>query len=240
MKVDAIKFSVDNESISENLFYPDKPNGLGVIFIHGWGSSQKGYVERAGTVVKLGYYCLTFDLRGFGESEGEVSKLSLADHLDDVLAFYDFFKKNTKANKICVCGTSYGGYLAARLLEQRAVYSIIMRAPGIYKDEIFKKTKWRQEKQLLEEINKFRGGGDFDNSAAIKNIKKFDGYLLVVGSEKDKIIPKRVVKAYYDSAIRVKKREIVWVKGADHALSSSKSQREYIKILSSWFKKLPK
>lgn len=230
-----VKFLVGNESIIGTSFRPKKSNGNGVLFFHGWGSSRNGYVDRAKALANLGYDCLIIDFRGFGESEGILAELSNSDHLDDAIAAYDFLKDNTKSSKISACGASYGGYLCAMLSGKRELFSIVMRVPGIYQDKIFQKKNYTQEKQLLDEICKFKKDKDFINSEAIKNIQSFEGYILIVGSTNDVKIPNRVVEAYYDSATNAAKRQLIWMDGAGHSLANSEYQKQYINILVDWF-----
>lgn len=238
MNIENIKFKVGHESVAGTLFHPENPNGSGVLFFHGWNSSREGYVERAKSICELGYYCLTIDSRGFGESDAEISDLSIRDHLKDAVGAYDFMKEKANIIKISACGASYGGFLSVMLSGRRNLNSIVMRAPGIYQDRVFELTDWTEEWLLLDEIYKFKSNIDFNDSEAIKNLKKFKGYLLVVGSKNDEKIPEIVVESYYNSAVSAKKRELLWMKNVDHALSKTEYQEQYISILVDWFERL--
>jgi len=51
-----------------------------VLVIHGWTSAMNRYPKRVASLVELGYTCLLFDMRGHGETGGELSLLSAKDH----------------------------------------------------------------------------------------------------------------------------------------------------------------
>src|SRR6185369_5691314 len=61
-----------------------------VLTIHGWTSSMSRYPQRIQPLIDQGYLCVLFDMRGHGESDGDLSNYSPKDHLDDCLAAYDY------------------------------------------------------------------------------------------------------------------------------------------------------
>jgi len=76
-------FWVEGQKIKGTLILPRvvKDKNPGVLFIHGWTSSEEGYIPRAKAVAKHGAICLTFNLRGHGKSEGRLGDFSRKDHL---------------------------------------------------------------------------------------------------------------------------------------------------------------
>src|SRR3989344_2150602 len=113
-----------NQNLAVTLIKPEKnfKDPLpALIFIHGWGSDQTGNIERAKELSKLGFVCLTFDLRGHGESDATINQFSRKDHLEDCLTAYDFLISQPGVNpeKIGVIGASYGGYLGVILTMHR-------------------------------------------------------------------------------------------------------------------------
>jgi len=66
--LEKLQIVVDAERIAGTLLM-HTPKVPGVLFVHGWGGSQEQDLGRAREVVGLGCICLTFDLRGHGESE---------------------------------------------------------------------------------------------------------------------------------------------------------------------------
>ena len=63
--------SFDGIEIAATLFEPDAPGRYPVVLgTHGWGGSRSRGLGR--TYAPRGYVVLSYDSRGFGESEGEV------------------------------------------------------------------------------------------------------------------------------------------------------------------------
>lgn len=234
MKVDFIS---NDQKIAGTLLIPKiKTKKLlpGVVFYHGYGSSQRGYISRAETVVKKGTTCLTFDFRGRGESEGDFSYLTITDGIKDALSAFDFLKKQKQIdkNRLAVCGRSFGGYLAAIISGKRNVKSLVLSAPAIYKNS------WLNlipKKVSLKEVKRFRKSNDFSNTQAIRAIREYKGSLLVIINEKDETIPERVVRAYYDNAVNAKKRKIAFIKKAGHRLDKPEFDEEFKRLISDWF-----
>lgn len=76
-----------NQNLAATLTLPEKnfKEPLpALLFIHGWKSNQEGNIKRASEICKLGFICLTLDLRGHGESEGSIEQFSRKDHLEDI------------------------------------------------------------------------------------------------------------------------------------------------------------
>lgn len=208
----------------------------GVVFYHGRGSSQKGYINRAEAVVKEGIICLTFDFRGHGKSEGNFSTLSLKDGLADALSAFDYLASQNQVdrNRLGICGRSFGGYLAALVSGKREVKSLILSVPAIYKDDW---TDMVYERIPIGELREFRYGGDIKNTKAVKAIKKFKNNLFVIGHEKDEVIPEHVVRIYYETAKKARKRKITFIKKAGHQLDKPEFNQQFKKLISDWFRK---
>ena len=176
-----IKFQVKKQTIVGTIVSPKHlaKRNPGVLFIHGWTSSQTGYIPRAEEVSKHGAICLTFDMRGHGKSNGIFERLSRQNHLDDVLAAYDFLVSQEKVNKrrIGVVGASYGGYLASILTSKRPIKWIVLRAPALYKDELFNRptaTLIRNDVKVYRNTNI-----QPDENMALKALAKFNGKILI-------------------------------------------------------------
>src|SRR4051794_14737291 len=119
---EAVDIVVDGESIAGTVVAPGTLVP-GVLFVHGWGGSQKQYISRAREVAALGCICLTFDLRGHASTREQRDTVSREDNLQDVVAAYDLLvsQPGVDASSIAVVGSSYGSYLAAILTSLRPV-----------------------------------------------------------------------------------------------------------------------
>lgn len=235
MKKEKVSFMVKEQKLVGTLLIPNDVSfpASGVVFYHGRGSSQRGYVSRAEAVARKGTICLTFDFRGCGESEGNFSQLTNNDGLTDALAGYDFLasQKSVDKKRIGICGASFGGYLASIVSSKRGIKSLALRAPAIYKDS------WRDislSKIPVEKIIAFRKD-EIQNNVAFQSIRQFAGSLLVIGGEKDETIPSKIVKAYYNNAVSTKERKIVFIKNATHRLTKKEWNQEFIRLIADWF-----
>jgi pimeloyl-ACP methyl ester carboxylesterase len=145
----------------------------GLLFIHGYESDQLGYVPRAEQASReLGLTCLTFDLGDHGASSAKGTRLSRQDHLQDVLAAYDFLHTTEGIDQdgIGVCGASYGAHLACLLVASRPVRRLLLRAPEPPSEE------------------------------ALKDLQMFDGEVLVLEGGADTISTQDVIEKYLNAA----------------------------------------
>ena len=110
-----------------------------ILAIHGWTSAMNRYPKRVTPLVELGYTCLLFDMRGHGETGGELSTLSARDHYEDCLSAYDYMinMENVDTNNISIFGSSYGGYQAVLVTTSRAVHHLVLKSPALYDDELY-------------------------------------------------------------------------------------------------------
>ncbi|MGI8420594.1 MAG: alpha/beta hydrolase family protein, partial [Candidatus Levyibacteriota bacterium] len=136
-----VSFEVDGQKLTGTLFYPEqiKTKNPAILFLHGWKSSQKRMIPRAQQLAKLGFICLSFNLRGHGDSEGDRKILSRKDYVDDVIAAYDFLVQQAHVDKerMGIICTSFGAYLGSILTSKRKVKWLVLHAPAGYPDEGF-------------------------------------------------------------------------------------------------------
>lgn len=222
-----------------SMFYPTniKDKNPAVLFIPGWTSSEASYHERAAAVTQLGYICLAITLRGHGESSGKLEDFSRADHIEDVLAAYDFLasQSNVDPENISVVGASYGGYLAAVLSGKRPIQHLVLRAPAIYANE----NLTIPTAQLLQEREDdfFKNFSLTPDNLATNGTAKIQGNLLVIESEKDQLIPSYIMKYYVDAKNPKTTVSHKIIHFSDHQLSKGEWQEEFIAILASFFAK---
>ena len=215
--------------LAANLVAPEGvTSGAGLLFVHGFGSSQRGYLERAGAATRqLGCTCLTFDLSGHGASEGELSELFFRDHLGDVGTAYETLaaQPSVEADRIGVCGASYGAYLSGHLVSIRPVARLLLRGAALYDDGVLD--------LQLRQLRPSRRMPEADDFLAA--IGRFEHETLVVESERDETIPHPIVERYLDALTHGHHRVIA---GATHDLGRDDWRAEFRQIVVDWFRPL--
>jgi pimeloyl-ACP methyl ester carboxylesterase len=215
--------------LAANLVTPDgEASGAGLLFVHGFGSSQSGYLERAGAAAdELGCTCLTFDLSGHGASDGDLSEVLVSDHLADVVAAFDTLAAQpaVQTERIGVSGASYGAYLAGQLIDVRPVARLLLRAPALYDDGVLElPLRALRPSRRMPEANEFLG-----------ILGRYAHETLVVESERDQTIPHRIVQWYLDALSHGQHRVIT---GATHDLARDEWRAEFRQIVLDWFRPL--
>ena len=141
-----------------------------VVYVHGFGSSQKG--EKAEffrrRCLAFGFDFLSFDLRGHGSSSGAMLDLTLTRCLEDLAAVGAFLDSESRRRRILL-GSSMGGLVglwhAAR--EPDALVAGLFIAPAVGLAEDFADrlgeegmTRWREEGALavVNELGSFEVG----------------------------------------------------------------------------------
>ena len=208
----------------------------GALFIHGWAGSQSQYLARAHQIAALGAVCLTFDLTGHETTHNQWTTVSRAANFRDVLAAYDLLaaRPEVDENAIAVVGSSYGGYLAAILTTERPVRWLSMRAPALYYDEGWELPKLQLHRDYDLVSYRRRQIATAENRA-LRACTAFDGDVLLVESEHDRIIPHPVIQSYREACAGCRSLRYRVIPGADHGMTETVHQEAYTRLLVRWF-----
>lgn len=114
-----ITFQSGNLNLSGTLHTPDnselKPHPC-IIVLHGFGSNKES--NNVYSPVKMlndwGYAAFRFDMRGCGESQGEIGRVICQEQVEDTQAAMDYLQSCEKihSNQIGVLGSSFGAAVA--------------------------------------------------------------------------------------------------------------------------------
>lgn len=233
---------VDNKKLKGTLVFPKKlkRKNSAILFIHGRTGAKERSYQYANGLAELGYISFLFDMRGHGESEGDINTTTTKEFFDDVLVAYDSFTnvKGVDNENISVVGNSFGGYLATLLSAKRKVKHVALRVPADYPNDVFNKSKkqtsgsdnpailaWR--KQTRNSCETF----------ALEAIANFSGEILIIESGKDDVIPHETVQNYSNAVKDKSKLTHKVIEGAPHSIKEGPFRNEVEKILIDWFNK---
>jgi uncharacterized protein len=206
------------------LFEPDGADqASAILFVHGLHSDQGGYRERAEAVSqRLRAVSLTFDLGGHGRSAGSLAELTARTHLADVLAAYDLLvsQPSVDAERIGICGASYGAYLTALVTADRPVRRLLLRAPALFADE-----------DLDTPVERRTAALDGGPSVALVRLARYEGEVLIVESALDEVISAATIDAYRAACPRAA-HEVIPDTGHELVGAARATFRE---LIVSWF-----
>ena len=233
-RLDTIEIAVGTDRLDATLLAPTRRQPA-VLFVHGWGGSQKHDLVRAREAAALGCLCLTFDLRGHEGNYAQWETVSRAENMDDLLAAYDWLaaRPDVDQEAITVIGISYGGYLAALLTALRPVRWLALRSPALYMDP-----GWELPKRQLHRVTDLaayrRQRIPVDENRALRACTGFRGDVLLVESEYDETVPHMVIQNYAAAFANARSLTARQLPGADHALSEKTMQKAYTELLVDW------
>lgn len=111
-----VKFYSEGWKLSGDLFLPDDLKSgeqrAGIVLCHGYTGVKDLYLpDNARVLNEAGYVVLTFDYKGWGDSEGSPSRLAPYSRVADVQAAMTYLglQDSVDEHSIGIYGTSYGG-----------------------------------------------------------------------------------------------------------------------------------
>ena len=93
--------------------YDDVGQGPTVLFVHDYSLNRKMWRSQVTPLVEAGFRVVLVDLRGFGESELDSTKVDIHTYSTDIIALFDYLG----IGRAVVCGLSLGGYVLFDLME---------------------------------------------------------------------------------------------------------------------------
>lgn len=111
-----VTFYSEGVKLAGDLFLPadlqPAERRAGIVLCHGYTGVRSIYLtDNARVLTEAGYVVLTFDYKGWGDSEGPKSRLAPYSRVADVQAALTFLSAQPEvdAGRLGIYGTSYGG-----------------------------------------------------------------------------------------------------------------------------------
>ncbi|MGM0533702.1 MAG: alpha/beta fold hydrolase [Campylobacterota bacterium] len=105
------------------VYYKGDPKAQPVIFIHGFPFDHTLWDETI-RELKDDYYCVTYDIRGFGDSEVDCGQYTMEGYVNDL----EQIISQLDLRHVIVCGFSMGGYIALRASERLQNFKALILA----------------------------------------------------------------------------------------------------------------
>ena len=109
-------FIGDDPRLFGLLYSPDRPGGRAILIVHPFAeekkSAQRVLVELAQHLASAGFHVLLFDLRGCGDSQGDMGTASVGGWVEDTAAAADFLRRKSGVSRLSLIGIRLGSYLA--------------------------------------------------------------------------------------------------------------------------------
>ncbi|HVZ60460.1 MAG TPA: alpha/beta fold hydrolase [Terriglobales bacterium] len=135
----SVSFYSEGLKLVGDLYLPENiPAGekrAGIVLCYGYTGSRKLYLpDTARALVAAGYVVLTFDYKGWGESEGSRTRLAPYSRVADAQAALTFLsiQPQVDPNRLGIYGSSYGGSTAiwTSAIDQRVKCTVAVIAVG--------------------------------------------------------------------------------------------------------------
>ncbi len=111
-----VTFGKEAASLRGVLHEPERSNGVGVVFLHGWPGNRIGphrmFVTLARRLAGLGFHSLRIDFRGRGDSDGRAEDASIGTMIEDTAVAVDFLARRPEIKKLYLLGICSGGKVA--------------------------------------------------------------------------------------------------------------------------------
>lgn len=230
-----VSIETNGYKLSGNLYTPDEEMKGGFLFIQGWRGRQN--LQGAQALASLGYTSLTYDMRGHGESEGNIDDFSRADYVHDATVTYDYLRERVGEDKpIGVVGSSFGSFTGTMVSAKRDVHCMSLCVPANYPDDGYNEPHASYDYDTVKQWRSLPM--DHTRNRALKAIHDFAGKILIIEAGMDDVVHAQTPKNYANAVADKSKLHYELMPNAPHDLASEEHSNDYRNRLVNWVKEL--
>ncbi len=191
------------DGLAYALFAPPGDALGGIVILHGAGSSKESHYDYARHARRLGLATIAFDLRGHGESEGELG--------DGVVGDIRTMASLLPSRPLALRGSSLGGYLALTAAGEVGARAVVAICPG-------------EAEALRRGVRDGRFDARIDTSGfdaylrghdATAAVAALTAAMLLLHAEGDEVVPVEHSRALF-AAASMPTRRLITVPGGHH------------------------
>ena len=181
-----------------------------VLILHGAGNANRGHFRLFREQLLIHEISsAAFDFVGHGDTGGELKSSSLLSRTRQACSVVDSLNIQ---QPFSVIGASMGAYTAVKLLEYYQIESLILIVPAMYTASAYTIPFNEGFTDIIRQPESWR------HSDAWDILSGYQGRLLIIAAENDRIIPKGVINKIYDSAVTAKERKLFVAPQASHTV----------------------
>ncbi len=220
---------------------PNQDTSKAVILLNGIGANRTGMTERAKIYFNLGYNVLLPDLRGTGESGGQLISFGWQERLD-LAACYQFLEE-LGFKEIGVHGNSLGAATIAYSLPDDPTFSFIVME-SVY-DNIENALNNRLKSYhipplfcaAMTTITEIRIDAKIEELRPEDYVSMINAPVLILAGDSEQKVKKSETEKIF-SKVGSSKKQLHFFKGAKHENFLNRYQVEYTQLLKSWIVQL--
>lgn len=205
-----------------------------VITCHGCMSRGGHMAGFAKHFYDLGFQVLVPDARAHGASEGDVMGMGWLDR-KDILNWIGYILQKSPEAKIILHGVSMGGATVMMTAGEELPANVKAVVEDCGYSSVYDLYQYNIKKalkipavlflNLASLVCKVKAGYDFKEASAVSQVKKSRVPILFIHGDMDSSVPREMLDKVYSAAGCEK--ELLLVKGADHAVSSAADPNLY-------------
>ena len=205
MHVEDFLFNAHDQRLAATRVRPEQNGPVRVMTLHGLGATASRHTARyiIDHLAAHGQGSICFEFSGNGESTGVLEESCLKRRRNEAI---EAAAQLDQGIRPVLIGTSMGAHIASWITPVLRPTGLVLFCPAAYPNSAI-------ESPFDDQLAR---PGRYVDSPAYGGLKEFDGDLLIVGAREDQVVPPGTLEGYLESALRARRRELIWLDRCDH------------------------